>query len=399
MARTLFLALAACLLAAPPLPAWAGGALHGTVTTADGASYTGSLRWDRNENFWDDRLDAAKSEEIYVKNRENTFVFLGLRLPRWGSGGNWTRSSLSIPFGHLQSLEPQGGSRALLELKGGVRLEARAGSTDLGSSMRGLTITEPGGRTVELKWKDIRRVEFSPGADAGLDGRRLYGTVTTRGGPFTGFVVWDRDESLLDDILDARDGGREIEVPFALIARIEREGSRRSRVTTRDGEVMILSGTNDVDSDNRGIQVQVAGLGQVEVPWDEFVALDLAPAPASPGYEAYNGGWRLTGRVRLADGGEASGEVTWDRDETYSWETLDGESAGLSYSIPFERIRSIRRTSRHGAQVTLADGTSMELRGTNDVDETNKGIVVRGPSGQVVEVDWAGFESLDLGPP
>ena len=39
--------------------AGAGGEIHGTVRTTDDRTFTGPIRWDRNEAFWDDTLNAS----------------------------------------------------------------------------------------------------------------------------------------------------------------------------------------------------------------------------------------------------------------------------------------------------------------------------------------------------
>ena len=40
------------------------GEIYGTVETVDGRRLTGPIRWDVNENFWDDRLDSVRIERV-----------------------------------------------------------------------------------------------------------------------------------------------------------------------------------------------------------------------------------------------------------------------------------------------------------------------------------------------
>jgi len=399
MQKLTALILSTGLLLAPLAGAFAGGEIHGTITTADGRTLTGPIRWDRNENFWDDVLDASKGDEVFVENREpSTFRFLGLRLPRWGDAGTWTRSRFSIPVGHVQALEPLAGNRVRLELKNGESLEVRAGNSDLGSGMRELLVTDADAGVVDLKWESVRRVEFSPGPGAGRDGERLYGTVKTRTGAYTGFVSWDRDESLLDDVLDGEEKGREQKIPFRSIRSIERAGSWGSHVTLTDGRTMTLEGTNDVDKTNRGISVRLPEVGTVEVRWDEFASLELAPAPPSPGYDQFDGGQRLSGRVVTASGETLEGLIRWDRDEEYSWETLDGDSGDVSWAIPFDNIRRLTRLTKGSGMVELRNGQQLELRNSNDVNDDNKGILVTGSSREAVELSWSEMESVEFFP-
>jgi hypothetical protein len=391
--------LSTALLLVPMTGAGAGGEIHGTITTNDGRTLTGPVRWDRNENFWDDVLDASKDDAVFVENREpSTFRFLGLRLPSWGDAGTWTSSRFSIPVGHVQALEPLGGDRVRLELKNGESLEVRAGNSDLGSGMRELLVTDADSGVVDLKWESVRRVEFSPGPGTGRDGERLYGTVRTRTGAYTGFVSWDRDESLLDDVLDGDENGREQKIPFRSIRTIERAGSWGSHLTLTDGRTMTLEGSNDVDETNRGIAVRLPEVGTVEVRWSEFVSLALAPAPPSPGYDQFDGGKRLSGRVVTASGETLEGLIRWDRDEEYSWETLDGDSGDVSWAIPFANIRRLTRLTEGSGMVETRNGQQLELSNSNDVNRDNKGIVVTGSSRDAVELNWSDLESVEFFP-
>ena len=60
-------ALAALAAFLPPAARAASGPhqgfLYGTVETRSGASYTGLLRWGREEAFWDDLFNATKPDE------------------------------------------------------------------------------------------------------------------------------------------------------------------------------------------------------------------------------------------------------------------------------------------------------------------------------------------------
>jgi hypothetical protein len=113
----------------------------------------------------------------------------------------------------------------------------------------------------------------------------------------------------------------------------------------------------------------------VTIDWEALVRLDLASAPESPGYQRYDAGRPLRGRVRLVDGTTRAGPIAWDRDETHTFETLDGEADGLAWSIPFGEIASIRPVDGR-AEVHLRDGRVLTLGGSNDVDSSNRGVVV-----------------------
>ena len=86
----------------------AGGEIHGTIQTAGGKTLTGAIRWDTNENFWDDRLDAEKAESVAPGEEGFRMTLFGWELANIG-GTDPTYPSISIPFGELRSLEPLDG--------------------------------------------------------------------------------------------------------------------------------------------------------------------------------------------------------------------------------------------------------------------------------------------------
>jgi len=171
-------------------------------------------------------------------------------------------------------------------------------------------------------------------------------------------------------------------------------------VILTDGQEMILSGSNDVDDGNRGIQISDPGLGQVEVEWDEFEAVRFHEPDAHVGCDPFDGGHRLRGTVVTRDGEEFTGWIRWDADEEYSWEILNGEDRDIVYDVEFGNIRTIERDSSRSALVTLLDGRVLELEGSDDVDEDNKGIFIqvddssRARDGGWVLVDWHDFREI-----
>nr|NIP60157.1 hypothetical protein [Gemmatimonadota bacterium]NIR80603.1 hypothetical protein [Gemmatimonadota bacterium]NIT89375.1 hypothetical protein [Gemmatimonadota bacterium]NIU33186.1 hypothetical protein [Gemmatimonadota bacterium]NIU37525.1 hypothetical protein [Gemmatimonadota bacterium] len=288
----------------------------------------------------------------------------------------------------------------LLPLKSGREIELRGGSSDVGSGNRGITVTDRHGDTVELRWRDLDRIDFRapPGDDLppGV-GRRLHGTLETRdAGRYTGYVAWDADEILTTDVLDGDEDGRDREIPFGEIAAIERDGPSGARVVLRSGEEVRLTGSNDVDGSNRGISVADPALGQVTVGWDEFESLTFSEPERSLGYDAFDGGAPLHGTVVDEEETAWSGRVRWDNDESHSWELLNGDYRGAEFEVELSTVSWIRRRSSRVAEVFLRDGRVLELEGSNDVDRRNKGIFVIPEGGGAVAVPWEEFRELRL---
>lgn len=346
--------------------------LYGRVHTRDGERYEGFIRWDRNEGSWTDVLDANKE----------------------GARGRVTQSG--IRFGHVQRIEARGSREALFILRSGETVRMNARATDLGSGLRALIVDDPNHGQSELDWDDLDAVEFLAVPDGSKPAEgRMHGTMVTRSGmEFTGYVTWDVDEIYSSDVLDGDEDGIRRKVPFGAIGKIERYGSRAARVTLHSGDVMVLDGTNDVNRSNSGISVSDPGLGQVKIDWDELEEVRFHGAETEAEHVQFDGGTALEGTVVTEAGRELTGRVLWDMDEASTWEMLNGEDDGVAFQVEFGNIARIEKT-RAGARVTLKDGRSFDLHGSNDVDDGNRGIAVETEDGSW-RLDWDDFRELRL---
>lgn len=402
--------LALMAVVVPPLAAQTvdPSRLYGRVTTADGAVYEGFIRWGANEAAWFDILHSNK--RIPARNvrdaerlgwepaeRGNRIELFGIGITFPGGRERMPRSAQSgIRFGHVSTLERLGGDRARVVLKSGEEIELEGGG-DLGSSIGRIAVEDPRGGSIELRWSDLRMVDFMSGpARASRMGDRLYGTLLTRDGDrYTGYIAWDIDEVFTTDMLDGDEAGRDREIPFGRITAIARNSSRSARVTMDTGEDLILDGSNDVNSSNRDILVADPALGEVRVEWDDLDRVEFGDPPSFPEFSAFDGGRRLRGTVETTRGERHTGLIRWDNDEEYSWEILDGELRnGVALDIEFGAVASIERNGFSTSRVTLRDGRTFELGNSNDVDENNKGIYVERADGGLVLVPWDAFRRV-----
>ena len=366
--------------------AHAGGELYGTIRTTGGETLTGPIRWDNNENFWDDRLDTGKDKQARADGDKRSFSFslFGLKI---GGDDSGSAFSFSIPFGHLKTIEPLPGRKAQLTLKSGEVITVVA-KNDLGHGLRSVIVDDAKKGRVKLGWGSLERVEFKQNPGEGRDHERLFGKVVTEHGTFEGFVVWDRDESLIEDVLDGYDGSADREIEFGRIrsiAPLERGGCK---VTLKDGSAMELHGTNDVDHGQRGVAVLVEGVGSVEVDWEELEIVEFRDPPASRKYATFDGGRRVKGRVTMDDGRTFAGAIEWDEDEVYTWESLDGEFEEIDYVVTLGNVSVIKRVDSHSSEIQLRNGDVLTLSGTNDVDDSNRGLYITGPDGTETSISW-----------
>jgi hypothetical protein len=378
------------------------GFIFGTITTKSGDHYAGRIRWDHNEGFWDDLIDATKTDDDrYESNHRHgaRISILGIKI----DSGDWgdENSSSELCFGHIESIEPRSSGRVIVRLKNGEKVRFEDSGTDIGSSNRGIEVDAGEEEVVDLDWGDVERIEFKPEPDdyhptkGGVE--RLYGRVKTEAGDdIVGFVAWDMDEIYSTDILDGEVNDRDRKIPFGTIASIEKTSRDACLVRRQSGPEFRVSGTNDVDSGNRGVAVSVPGLGRVRIDWDEFESVTFMPIP--PGlqrtYGQFDGGKRLHGTVTDSDGKTWSGAISWDNDERFGWECLNGEQNSINYDVELANIAMIERHSGRAARVTLRNGTTLRLRGSNDVDDDNKGVFIETTKDDTEEVNWDEFEKI-----
>ena len=259
-ARSSIAALAALFVLATPALASDEGYIYGKVVTTGGESYEGEIRWGTEESFWDDMFNADKASNDnldYVSRRDLDHV----RSRHWetllGIGDMALTHLLAVRFGDLKRLEVRGSERAIAELRNGEEMELRGGSNDIGAR---LTVVDPRRGRQEIRWNRIRSVEFkdTPSHLEGKLGEPLYGTVRAGRYDYTGRIQWDSDECLSIDTLDGDTPDGRAHVAFEDIASI-RKYRAGSLVRLKSGEELYLTGTNDVNHENRGVIVIVDG--------------------------------------------------------------------------------------------------------------------------------------------
>jgi hypothetical protein len=267
---------------------------------------------------------------------------------------------------------------------------------------------------------------------------RIYGKVYTEDGDvLEGLIRWDRNEASWIDILD---GTKELPEDYDREARTERDRYREKRkkvelfgleIYSESGdyytkaaqsglrfghikmlkvmddntallrlksgqEVKLSGGSTDLGSNIREIIIEDRREGEWELLWDDIDSIVFMQA--RPDLSS-NFGDRLYGTLVTRGGDSFTGWVCWDVDEVFTLDILDGEEDGRSRKIKFDKISSIERYSSSGATVILKSGDELVLKGTNDVNDDNRGILISDPSFGQVTVDWDEFERIDFKQP
>lgn len=306
----------------------------------------------------------------------------------WDDNGYGMVHEFATAFGNIKAIEVRSSERIVLELKNGETMRlSGSGYNDVGAKIQILD-NEIG--LVKVSWHEIETIQFAP-TPSDLDdtfGNPLYGTVQTDIGEFTGFVQWDHDERLGSDKLDGDTSDDDVSIPFDKIRSIERDGYSRSQVVLKSGKELELRGSNDVNDENRGIIVNVKGLGRVDIEWEDFEMVTFKDAPSNVAdYDSFDPPKELRGTVQLEDGDKIQGYIAYDLDEEYDIEVLNGQVDDTKFIIPFRYIKSIKPIGSDECRITLKNGEKLLLEDTQDVGEDHSGILINKKKDNIY-VEW-----------
>lgn len=263
---------------------------------------------------------------------------------------------------------------------------------------------------------------------AGSDVGYIYGRiVTVSGGEYEGQLRWGTEEAFWDDIFNAtkvinenlaylddkvlarmrarrpwnnlssffgdRDGDftHLFAARFGDLAGIRVRGDDKLVVEFRNGKTLELDGgSNDV-----GARVTVVdpARGRQALEWKQIRTVEFLDTPPKLTRKL---GDPLYGTVKSGRL-EFTGHIQWDHDECLTIDELNGESIDGKVAIPFGDILSIRK-HLGGALVTTKSGSEQYVRGTNDVNRDNRGILVKIARIGSVKIGWADFDEVTFSP-
>ena len=385
--------------------------LYGRITTVDGVTYEGRLRWGGGEEaFWGDYFNGAKKENPWVahvpperlpKERRPIEIF-GVEIAHRERPIDLGRLFMAR-FGDIARIEASGRD-VRVTLKSGTVFDLdRFSASDFDDGVR---VWDGTRGVADLDSLRIRAIELLLTPRPGAAPDRLHGTVRTRqGDDFTGFVQWDREKCVGSDELTGHTAGGERSMHFGTIRSIARRSRDSSLVTLLDGREIVLSGARAVGQGNRGVYVDDPRYGRVLVSWDAFERVEFSPGGSGPAYGDFPPGGPLTGSVTTRDGRRLAGRLVYDLDESEFTETLDAPSVGVDYTIPFGLIASIvlpdpEELGAQRAKVTLHSGKELQLESAGDLGQGNAGMLIFVDSSQRPEyVPWTNVEQVALDRP
>lgn len=370
--------------------------LFGRITTVDNQILTGFLTWGKQQMYWIDFFRASKIinpyREYFTPDMNVTFI----------SDGRKTHLAplhvFTCRFGNIESVELTDYNKIRLQVKGGYSMELSRGSyEDIGAS---ITVLQEDASSSVIRWDKISKIEFMPAFfDAPDYHLPITGIIKTNQGIYKGFITWDRDEKNLEDLLDGRSRQGDCHISFRNIRKIvkTRDGCE---VSTSDGSILNLWGSNDVNNQNRGILVNMPQTGRVSIPWNRFEAFEalnfneIAPS----GYDDFKAVRRLQAEVHTRKGEIFNGIIAYDLDEAMNLEVLDGKNDNINYEIPFKYVQSIEPKNYRYSFVTLTNGASFSLGDTSDVTNENSGILVFSSDEVPIYIPWKDIKLISFHP-
>lgn len=264
---------------------------------------------------------------------------------------------------------------------------------------------------------------------------RIFGRITTVDGEeFTGLIRWDKNEATWVDILNGskeiskeniREARRQLRekspeksfwsipfgrkrssrdwpdaslsgIRFGHLAALEPTGRNRARLTLKSGDTIeFMNGSTDIGTDNRGIVIEDDRDGEIRFGWRDISRVEFMDSKSD---QQSRFGESLYGTLTTRHGYSFTGLVCWDVDEAFTTDVLDGSERGRKRKVRFADIVWIERHSSRSAALMLKSGAELVLRGSNDVDEGNRGIIVSDPGFGQVMVKWDDFKRLEFQP-
>jgi hypothetical protein len=394
------------------------GFIYGKIYTDENRTYEGPIRWGKEEVYWVDVFNAAKEENDFIhylserdrerldeKRLEEHGDFSASIAMRWLGINDRDASDyrhdythqFSCQFGEIKSIRVLSSKRVEVELQSGIKVKVDGeGYNDIGTDIK---IVDKEIGEIQMEWRDIERVEFftTPSKISQKFGEPLYGTVETFQGTFTGYVQWDHDERLTTDKLDGDSEDGKVAITFDKITSLEPHMSRCT-ITLKSGRTFDLRGSNDVNSENRGVIVTKEDGTIIDIPWDELKKLTLKPVTSAPAirYENFKSQKELNATVVTNDGKTLSGKMIFDLDEEYDFELLQGKSDEIEFAVPLRNIKQITVLNGHRADVTLKNGQKLALEESQDVGDLHQGVLIFTSKDSPTYVAWEDIKSIEL---
>jgi hypothetical protein len=265
----------------------------------------------------------------------------------------------------------------------------------------------------------VAMLAFAVESKAQSNAGYMYARVHTDRTSYIGVIRWGGDEVFWSDLFNASKGNNEYArfIPreevrkrdfnwnfssiwddrapthqftcqFGNIKEIVPTG-KNAYLKLKDGTELRLDGEGFSDI---GAKVQILDeeLGVISIAWEKIQRVEFLPTPAKLDRVF---GLPMYGTVEGARREKFTGFIVWDNDERILSDKLDGDSRDGRVALKFSDITSITNEG-DGSGVVLKSGRKLFLRGTNDVNSGNRGILVVNPEIGIIKFSWKSFRQV-----
>lgn len=334
-------------------------------------------------------LSREESEQLRSAGEDFKFGFMEL----WEDRNPGQGFIFRCYFGDIVMLEKKPKDRVLLKLKNGQTLSLKEDEGDLDDD---IVVVDQSIGTQRFDFSDIRSITFekTPSKFRSVMGEPIYGKVLTSNGVYEGYITWDREECLGNDIITGKQKGQELDIRFKDIAEImaERDGSK---ITLKSGKNLFLNDHDDVSSSNHGITVRGLPFGVIQLDWENFISVRFFdPKKPAASYSDFGGPKLLEATIRTNTGAKTNSQIVYDLDEIYDIEFLNGSNGGFSYFIPFSQVEKIEPQNDKFSAVTVRSGEQFVLGDSGDVNRRNNGIILKFSENSAKFLKWEQVKSL-----
>lgn len=359
--------------------------LYGKVLTKDSTVFEGYIQIGKRSFLWGDffylnKLDNPYSEFIPESKRnivnhrvsgENGSVRIINR-----NLNSLSVHELTIRFGYLTSIEFLNNRYIRLGVKNDNYINVRSSYSHRDLDI--VIINEELGK-VKMNASQISEIQFfkAPKYNDSIIPKPLFGKVVTKKGDFSGFVWWDNDECNDESILNGMFDSKDVSVYFKNIKSIV-SNYDSSDITTLLGTRVTLSGSNDVNYENRGIFVNMPNVGKVKINWNDFISVEFNRDLEHVGlsYDDYKEAERLKGSILTKENERVEGVIVYDLDEAMNVECLNGNNGKMEYTIPLMYVKKIIPKGYKYSEIELKNGAKLFLGNSSDVDYKNDGVLI-----------------------
>lgn len=379
--------------------------IYADVVLKNKETVSGIIKWHDGQMLWTDVFVAYKNNTSLLKylNKGELEKLSGqVEDPSldWQFMNLWKdklperQTEILCRFGDIVSVHLTGPADAQVYYRNRSKSRVTITGQD-GGPVKSIEVYSAAARTIP--WNQISRINFRMSDYSAVSWKRkpLYGTVYTMSGPVTGYIRWDQSKNLSSQTLYGKNEEVIAGIKFWDIKKIAKK-DKGAIVTFNSGKQVFMYNTRDVSAASRGIVVSSPDLGCSIVEWGAFKSVVFTDPPDTVSYASFSAPRRIYANVRTADGKIVRGNCSFDLDEEWDFELLEGTGNNIRYQIPFLNIAAMVRLNDNQSRVQLRNGKSLVLADHHDVSSQNWGLIIWLANSKYQYISWGDVAGISF---